>query len=339
MINVIAFLDREQGARENLDNKGLPLTAVLTASRLLAILEANNKITQEQAAAAREFFLTTKPDISAAAPVSAPPVSTRTFSDRQHIAGSQMAKTLFTLMESKKTNLCVASDFTSVASVLALADLVGPYICVFKTHVDIISDFAYAEFVVPLQSLAAKHNFLIFEDRKFADIGNTVRSQYGGGVYKISSWADLSNSHLVAGASSISSLQDVAKASSAPRGLLLIAQMSTKDTTASGTSLASLALAVAESHSTFVCGFICQGRLRTPALPADDGFVYLTPGVQLETGADSQGQQYRTPENAVAAGSDVIIVGRGITEAIDPRGAAEEYRARAWDAYSRRCQK
>ena len=57
-------------------------------------------------------------------------------------------------------------------------------------------------------------------------------------------------------------------------------------------------------------------------------------GVKIQSGGDNLGQQYVTPETAIChRGADVIIVGRGITEATDMETAAQEYKQAGYNAY------
>jgi uridine monophosphate synthetase len=91
---------------------------------------------------------------------------------------------------------------------------------------------------------------------------------------------------------------------------------------------------ICEKHPDFVAGIVCQ----SPSIVQNPGLLQLTPGVSLDCQNDGPlGQQYNSPEDAVMSrGADIAVVGRGITQAIDPVRAAQEYRAKLWDAYEKR---
>ncbi len=252
------------------------------------------------------------------------PMRKLAYHKRAEQASHPVAKKLFALMEEKASNLSVAADVTTCAELLRLADAVGPEICLLKTHIDILEDFS-EEVVQELKRLAKKHQFLLFEDRKFADIGSTVSLQYGGGIYRIAEWADIVNAHIVPGPGVIEGLKKIGLPKG--RALLLLAEMSSRGTLAKG-AYTDAAVKMAEAHTDFVIGFICQKKLSDAP-----GILHMTPGVQLEEGKDAFGQQYKTPETALAAGSDLIIVGRGIYSAADPATEASLYRQAGWKAY------
>ncbi|KAI5893465.1 Orotidine 5'-phosphate decarboxylase [Schizophyllum commune H4-8] len=253
------------------------------------------------------------------------------------------AKALLETMERKKSNLSVSVDVVKSADLLAIVDTVGPYICLIKTHVDVVEDFD-SSLVTKLQALAEKHDFLIFEDRKFADIGNTVALQYSSGVHKIASWSHITNAHPVPGPSIISGLASVGQPLG--RGLLLLAEMSTKGSLATG-AYTEAAVQMARENRGFVIGFIAQRRMDGIGAPPgvnveDEDFLVLTPGVGLDVKGDGMGQQYRTPKQVVQEdGCDVIIVGRGIygkdpSKVEEIRRQAERYQAAGWAAYIER---
>jgi len=208
-----------------------------------------------------------------------------------------------------------------------------------------------------LELLCQKYDFLYFEDRKFADIGqslalyqlplltfpagNTVALQYSSGIYKIASWAHITNAHPIPGPSIIKGMSSIGLPLG--RGLLLLSEMSTAGSLAVG-SYTEEAVRMARQHRDFVIGFIAQRRMDgVGAQPGDDvsgeDFLVLTPGIGLDSKGDSMGQQYRSPATAVLeSGSDVIIVGRGIygkdltaLEAITAK--AERYMSAGWAAY------
>lgn len=251
------------------------------------------------------------------------------FADRLHYCVNKTAKRLCAIITNKQSNLCLSADITDSKKLLNLADRVGSEICLLKTHIDILSDFD-ADFLLELKALAQKHAFLIFEDRKFADIGHTVQQQYGAGLYKIVEWADITNAHPIPGPGIIQGLQKVGLAKQ--RGLLLLAEMSSVGSLARD-SYTQASVKMAADFPDFVMGFIARRQLTE-----NPGLLHLTPGVQWHHTGDGLGQHYIVPEQAIQENrTDIIIVGRGIYQASDPLLEAMRYRKAAWEAYLSCC--
>lgn len=238
---------------------------------------------------------------------------------------------LLQLIEKKQSNLCVAVDVVNGKELLKLADILGPHIVILKTHVDIMVDFN-DEFVNELLQLSKKHEFLIFEDRKFADIGNTVKLQYSQGVYKISSWADITNCHPIPGDGIVKGLKEVGMPLG--RGLLILAEMSSKGSLAKGEYTVE-AIKMAQNHDDFCFGFIGQNKYTLiEGKEIQQDFILMSPGVALEAKNDALGQQYRTPHQVIVeGGSDIIIVGRGIYGSGNVVENAIAYKKAGWEAY------
>ncbi|XP_038143576.1 uridine 5'-monophosphate synthase [Cyprinodon tularosa] len=336
--DAIVLMDREQGGVEMLASRGIRLLPVISMFKLLDVLLAAERIDAQTAQNVGKFILennTFSPKKTNGSHVPAPkklcvqPKPGLTYAERSELPKiNPLASKLLKIMEEKQSNLCLSADVTSSMELLQLAECLGPKICMLKTHCDILKDFT-EEFSQKLQAVAEKHNFLIFEDRKFADIGNTVKHQYEGGVFRISSWSHIVNAHAVPGPGVVKGLSAVGKPLG--RGCLLIAQMSSQGSLATG-EYTKAVVKMAEEHSDFVIGFICSSKL-----VEKPEFIHMTPGVQIQAGGDLLGQQYTTPEEVIYnKGSDIIIVGRGILEASDRLEAAESYRKSGWDAYMRR---
>ena len=243
-----------------------------------------------------------------------------------------MAQTFMEVACRKKSLVCLAADKYTMSEMFDLLGSVGSSIAALKTHVDLIDDWTPEEWM-RFCELAHEMDLLIFEDRKFADIGKISRKQMGG-IYNIQRWSDIVTAHLISGPDIVDGLQSAWLEASKEGGVLLLAQMSSRGNLLTP-AYTSTVVEAGRAHPG-VFGFIGNGSdadsVRRLREMVGDAKMIWTPGVNLETGDGEMGQRYGDPYQAVVAGADCIIVGSGIHGAEDPAAAAATYAEISWKA-------
>jgi uridine monophosphate synthetase len=298
---------------------GIHLFPLLNMHEVVSILRERNLISAEQAEQINQYLTIPIPTAST--------FETPAFSN-------SLTRKLVQTMKKKRTNIVLSLDVEESSNFFTVLDAIADEIAMVKTHIDILKDFSVS-FINDLIAFCSERHLHLFEDRKFADIGNTVRLQYRSGVYRISDWAEFVTVHLIAGSSILKGLFDGLE----DRSSFLLARMSSRDNLISEDYTRKV-LEIGRNNPNVVSGFIGHGANETEIgllkkkIPA--GFLLLMPGVQLAAKGDALGQTYITPEVAVRGGADCVIVGRGITHAPHPADAAREYREIAWNEYIKR---
>lgn len=243
---------------------------------------------------------------------------------------------LFRIIDEKKTNLIVSIDESDPTKILQLTYTIAPYVCAIKFHSDIWDNSTpwnqLASFRKLMYERSKTDNFMIFEDRKFADIGAIVQKQYQQiqNNYYNSNTIDIVTVLPCAGRGTI----DAIKKQDANVGVLLVSQLSSANNLID-TQFTKRCVELAYNEPNLVTGFIVQQRTEDMT---DDNYVYCTPGVNEGVISDNQDQRYRTIEDAIIRDKcDVIIVGRGITNDSNPGERAKLYSQKAYECYESLC--
>ena len=307
--DIVVVLDREQGGKQLLESKGYRVHTLFKISEIVELLKSEKLLAEDEVERIYDFLAGNVVKFEEKKKIS---YETK-LQNTEHSVG----KKLLEIALSKKSNLIASADVTTTAELLDFAEKVGPHIVALKTHIDIVNDFDFENTIIPLKKIAEKHQFLLMEDRKFADIGNTQELQFSEGVYKISDWADFVTSQVIGGFESLDVFRNV--------GVVAILSMSSKGTLTDEHYFEE-AQKIALSHPN-VIGGVSQKVISSEIL-------HFTPGINLETKGDGKGQQYNTPNHVFKnLHTDFIIVGRGIYKAENIEQAANLYKTEGWKAY------
>jgi orotidine-5'-phosphate decarboxylase len=228
-----------------------------------------------------------------------------------------------------KDRLIVALDLPGVAEAEALIARLGDSVSFYKVGYQL----GYAGGLTLAQQLANSGK-KVFIDLKLHDIGNTVArgvesvAKLGATFLTVHAYPQTMKAAVEARAGS--SLKILA--------VTVLTSYDDADLHAAGYRLNVSDLVEARAQQAQVLGV--DGLVSSPEEAASlrkivgHQMTLVTPGIRPAGAATGDQKRIMTPARAIAAGADYLVVGRPITEAVDPRAAADAIQAEIKQASS-----
>lgn len=222
-------------------------------------------------------------------------------------------------LDTSGPRVVVALDFSSRDQALAVAARLSPQLCRLKVGFELFSA-AGPDVVRQLIDMG----FDVFLDLKFHDIPNTVaracRTAADLGVWML-------NVHALGGERMMQAAREAVAASSPTPLLIAVTVLTSHDQgelaeVGINEPLAELGMRLAKlAQHCSMDGVVCSAREAAGFRAAWPDAVLVTPGIRPEGAEAGDQRRITTPKQAIVAGSSYLVVGRPITEALDPLAA------------------
>jgi orotidine-5'-phosphate decarboxylase len=220
----------------------------------------------------------------------------------------------------------VALDYASGDEALGFAQRLDPQRCRVKVGKELFTA-AGPELVRRL----AGRGFEVFLDLKYHDIPNTVASACKAAA-GLGAW--MINVHAGGGRTMMQAAREALAGLAKPPKLIavtVLTSMAAEDLREVGHDEAPevlverlAQLAASSGMDGVVCSAQEAARLRKSCGPA---FCLVTPGIRLAGSAGDDQKRIVTPQAAIAAGADYLVIGRPITRASDPLAVLDRINA------------
>jgi orotidine-5'-phosphate decarboxylase len=220
-----------------------------------------------------------------------------------------------------KDRLIVALDMPTIEEARRLVSKLDDSVSFYKVGLELL--FAGGLELARALKADGKHVFL---DMKLLDIGNTVERA-------VANATEFGVDFLTVHGHDLKTLRAAVAGRGKSRLKLLavtvLTNLTADDLKQQGATLTPSDLVLrraALAHESGFDGVIASGqeagRIREAIGP---GFLIVTPGIRLTGSASDDQERITTPDRAIAAGADYIVVGRPITQADDPKDVAETF--------------